>query len=105
MAYAADTGFNGLSIGFHYFTNVVQLLCSLSGWLHLNCSLIGTEFNGAETNCRISHNLGILLMNSNCFAIFFSGIIAMSVQISIWLGDGLAAFYQILTPKLFFKLH
>ena len=23
-------------------------------------------FNGAETNCRIAHNLGILLMNSNC---------------------------------------
>ena len=40
-------------------------------------------FDGAETNCRIAHNLGILLMNSNCFAIFFSGIIAMSVQISI----------------------
>ena len=39
--------------------------------------------NGAETNCRIAHNLAILLMNSNCFAIFFSGIIAMSVQISI----------------------
>ena len=28
-------------------------------------------FNGTETNCRIAHNLGILLMNSNCFAIFF----------------------------------
>ena len=26
---------------------------------------------GAETNCRIAHNLGILLMNSNCFAINF----------------------------------
>ena len=35
------------------------------------------------TICRIAHNLGVLLMNSNCFAIFFSGIIAMSVQISI----------------------
>ena len=32
---------------------------------------------------RIAHNLGILLITSNCFAIFFSGIIAMSVQISI----------------------
>ena len=83
MAYAANTGFNGLSISFPYFTNVVQLLCSLSGWLHLSCSSIGTGFDGAETNCRIAHNLGILLMNSNCFAIFFSGIIAMSVQISI----------------------
>ena len=81
--YAANTGFNGLSIGFPYFTNIVQLLCSLSRWLHLSCSSIGTGFDGAETNCTNAHNLGILLMNSNCFAIFFSGIIAMSVQISI----------------------
>ena len=27
-----------LSVGFPYFTNVFQFLCSLSGWLHLNCS-------------------------------------------------------------------
>ena len=33
----------------------------------------GSHFDGAETNCRIAHNLGILLMNSNCFAFFFSG--------------------------------
>ena len=59
-----------LSVSVPYFTNVVQLLCSLNGWLHLNCSSIGTGFNGAETNYRIVHNLGILLMNSNCFAIF-----------------------------------
>ena len=75
--------FTVLSVGIPYITNVVQLLCSLSGWLQLNCSSIGTGFNGAETNCRIAHNLGILLMNSNCFAIFFSGILVMSVQISI----------------------
>ena len=54
-----------------YFTNVVQLLCSLSGWLHLSCSSIGTGFDGAETNCKIADNIGILLKNSNCFAIFF----------------------------------
>ena len=43
-----------------------------------------TGFNGSETNCRIAHNLGILLMNSNCFVIFFfSRILVMSVQISI----------------------
>ena len=30
-----------------------------------------TSFNGAETNFRIASNLGILLMNSNCFAIYF----------------------------------
>ena len=39
--------------------------------------------DGAETNCRMAHNLGILLKNSNCFAIFFSSILVMSVQISI----------------------
>ena len=33
----------------------------------------------------IVHNFGILLMNSNCFAIFFSSILVMSVQISILL--------------------
>ena len=71
------------SVGFPYFTNVVQLLCSLNGWLHLNCSSIDTGFNGAETSCRIAHNLGILLMNSNCFAFFFRNILVMSVQISI----------------------
>ena len=32
---------------------------------------------------RIAHNLGILLINSNCFAIFFSSILVMSVEISI----------------------
>ena len=37
-----------LSVGFLYFTNVVQIPCSLSGWLHLNCSLVGIGFNGAK---------------------------------------------------------
>ena len=64
MAYAVNTDFYGFICWLPYFTNVVQLLCSLSGWLHLNCSLIGTGFNGAETNCRIARNLGILLINS-----------------------------------------
>ena len=32
--------------------------------LLLKCSTIGIGFNGAETNCRIAHILGILLMNS-----------------------------------------
>ena len=62
--------FTVLSVGFPYFANVVQLLCSLSGWLHPNCSSICTGFNGAEINCRIARNLGILLMNSICFAIY-----------------------------------
>ena len=47
--------FTVLSVGFPYSTNVVQLLCSLSGWLHLNCSSIGTGYNGAETNRSIAH--------------------------------------------------
>ena len=55
-------------------------------------------FNGAETNCRIAHHLGILLMNSNCFAIFFSGIIAMSVQISIDISK--MAKFQLLTSNM-----
>ena len=46
--------FSVLSIGLHCFASVVRLLCSLSGWLHLNCSSIGTGFNGAETSCRIA---------------------------------------------------
>ena len=36
-----------------------------------------------KTNCRTAHNLGILLMNSNCFALFFSSILLVSVPISI----------------------
>ena len=36
--------FTVLSVGFSYFTNVVQLLCSLSGRLHLNGSSISTGF-------------------------------------------------------------
>ena len=42
----------------------VQHLSSHSGWLLLKWSAIGIGFDGAETNCRISHVLGILLMIS-----------------------------------------
>ena len=63
--------------------NVVHLLYSLSGMVHLNCSLNGTRFNETKTSCIIAHNLCILLMNTNCIAIFFSSILVMSVQISI----------------------
>ena len=42
----------------------IQLLSSHSGWLLLKWSTIGTGFDGAETNCRIAHVLGILLMIS-----------------------------------------
>ena len=43
---------------------LLEKLCSHCGWLLLKCSAIGIGFNGAETNCRIAHILGILLMNS-----------------------------------------
>lgn len=36
-------------------------------WLLLKCSVIGIGFNGAETNYRIAHTLGILLMNNYDF--------------------------------------
>ena len=42
------------------YTNV----CSHGGWLLLKQSAIGIGFNGADTNCRIAHVLGILLMIS-----------------------------------------
>ena len=29
------------------------------------------NFGLSETNCRIARNMGILLMNSNCFAFYF----------------------------------
>ena len=57
----------------------------------------------AETNCRIAHNLSILLMNSNCFAIFFSGIIAMSVQISNWEDDPTQRLYVTSLNRSFVK--
>ena len=37
---------------------------SHSGWLLLKWSTIGLGFDGAETNCRIPHILGTLLMIS-----------------------------------------
>ena len=42
-----------------------QQVLTYSEWRYLNCSSIVTGFNGAEIAC----NLGILLMNSNCFLI------------------------------------
>ena len=43
---------------------VVQQLCSHSAWLLLKWSKIGIGFDGAETNFRIAHILGTLLMIS-----------------------------------------
>ena len=53
-------------------TNCTKHDCSLSGLLHQNYSSIGTGFDGAKTNCGVAHcSLGILLMNSSYFAIYF----------------------------------
>ena len=49
-----------------------RFIAGSRGWLLLKCSAIGIGFNGAETNCRIAHILGILLMNSCNTDIFFS---------------------------------
>ena len=44
----------------------------LQGWItKQNVRRLRRNLNGAETSCRVAHNLGILLMNSDCFAIFF----------------------------------
>ena len=43
---------------------VVQSLCSQSGWLLLKWSTIGLGFDEAQTNCRVAHILGTLLMIS-----------------------------------------
>ena len=40
------------------------ILTANNGWLLLKWSTIGIGFNGAETNCRIAHVLGIPLMIS-----------------------------------------
>ena len=55
---------NGYYFIFLAYTNVYSVLSSHSGWLLLKWSAIGIGFNGAETNCRIAHILGILLMIS-----------------------------------------
>ena len=44
----------------------------LKGMFQMYCFLFELWGNGAETNCRIAHILGILLMNSCNTDIFFS---------------------------------
>ena len=46
-----------------------RVLSSSSKQLCFTYSLNG--FNGAKTNCKIAHSLDILLMNNNCFDIYF----------------------------------
>ena len=61
----------------------VRKLYSHSGWLLLKWSTIGLGFNGAETNCRIARILGILLMISYRFDLYFSDIIVVCAQSGI----------------------
>ena len=55
-----------LSFPLRYFPHFYVLSATvLTRWvLFLKCSAICIGFNGAETNCGIARNLGILLMNS-----------------------------------------
>ena len=62
-----------------YFGFAHIILCSIFSSAHTwsklmsaSCEEALTLFIGAEANyCRIARNLGILLMNSNCFAMYF----------------------------------
>ena len=57
------SSFNVLHFGlFSYLYTLSVTVLRL--WVAEKCSKIGLAFNGAETNCGISHILGILLMNS-----------------------------------------
>ena len=67
--YLADVGripyINGYYFIFLAHTNVYSVTeLTYSGWLLLKWSTVGIGFDGAETNCRIAHVLGILLMIS-----------------------------------------
>ena len=58
---------------FSLFSNCAHIV----GWLLLKWSTIGLGFDGAETNCRIAHILGTLLMISYWFHFYFSDIIVV----------------------------
>ena len=62
-------------------------LCSHCGWLLLKCSAIGIGFNGAETNCRIAHILGILLMNSCNTDRFLATTVVCGLSTLNWKND------------------
>ena len=58
------------------FLTLLMLFCYcahlVSGSTSIVLQLVQTGFNVAEISCRIARNLGVLLMNSNCFAIISS---------------------------------
>ena len=64
LSLRVGNGFPSFVLSSSYINYSCPQLCSHCGWLLLKCSAIGIGFNGAETNCRIAHILGILLMNS-----------------------------------------
>ena len=61
------------SICFSYFTNVVQLLCSLKSWLYLNCTSVGKGFNGAHLTLTLLFTL-LYNLNLNNHSTLQSGI-------------------------------
>ena len=77
-------------------------LCSHCGWLLLKCSAIGIGFNGAETNCRIAHILGILLMNSCNTDRFLATTVVYGLS-SLYSIHSLALRQCILEVKVFVK--
>ena len=63
------------------FLTYVLSVTVLTLWsLLLKCSAIGIGFNGAETNCRIAHILGILLKNSYEFLILLEATFIYSLS-------------------------
>ena len=59
----------------------------------LDISITYVGYNRDETKCRIACNLGILLMNNNCFAIYFqqhSSYVCSDIYINNILGYSIA---------------
>ena len=78
-------GFTILSIGFPYLLTLFSYCVHLVGgstWIVLQ--LVQDLMEPKPIVELDTIYLGILLVNSNCFAIFFSSILVMSVQMSTW---------------------
>ena len=73
-------------------------VCSHSGWLLLKWSAVCQGLNHSETNCRIAHVLGILLMISYWFAFYFSDIIVV-FTVSIYRSISISAFEETNKPN------
>ena len=86
-----------------YSRRKITFFALFSYWRHillLKCSATGMGFNGAETNCRIAHILGILLMNSCNTDIFFSNYFHLQSGRFECLGDPSILKSHIMWPEL-----